>query len=108
MSLSIGMSHVTKFEFYLNHPHMKAVESKWSNQRQGDSISYKKFLPGKIITYIGILPRPNTMTCQLQSSSGSLPGTHHNMSATVQNKCQVSYLVMLGTHPIAGIHETVR
>jgi len=23
------------------------------------------------------------------------------------NKCQVSYLEMLGTYPIAGIHETV-
>ena len=47
------------------------------------------------------------MTCQLQSSSGTLPGTLH-MSATVQNKFQVSYLEMLGTYPIAGIHETVR
>ena len=30
----------------------KTLESKWSNERQ-DSISYKKFLPGKI-TYMDI------------------------------------------------------
>ena len=29
------------------------------------------------------------------------------LSVTV-NKCQVPYLEMLGTYPIAGIHETVR
>ena len=47
---------------------MKALESGWSNQRQENSISYKKFLPRKIITYmemIGVLPRYNTMECQL-------------------------------------------
>ena len=43
-----------------------------------DEISHKKFLLGKI-TYkemIGILPRCNTMKCQLQSMSGTLLGTH--------------------------------
>ena len=29
------------------------------------------------------------------------------LSVTI-NKCQVRYLEMLGTYPIAGIHETVR
>jgi len=38
---------------------------------------------------IGILP---TMKCQLQPMSGTLVGTCHKMSATVQNKFQVSYL----------------
>ena len=36
--------------------------------RQEDSINYKKFLPEKIIAYwgmMGILPRYNTMKCQL-------------------------------------------
>ena len=43
--------------------HTKASEPEGSNQRQEDSISYKKFLQGKIIIYmemIGILPRYNT------------------------------------------------
>jgi len=31
------------------------------------------------------------MKCQLQSMSGTVLGTHCNMSATVQNKFQVSY-----------------
>ena len=68
----------------------------------------------------------------IQSMSGMLLGTCHNMSAinsgimleivsyspkwyltchkmsVTINKCQVLYLEMLGTHPIAGIHETVR
>ena len=72
---------------------------------------------------IGLLLRCNTMKCQLQSTSGTLPGTYHNMSAEVQNKfllssvnemsvtvnkCQVPYLEMSGTHPITGIHETLR
>ena len=106
---------------------MKASESEWSNQRQEDSISYKKLLPGKVITYtmemIGILPRYNTTKCQLQSMSGTLLGTCRKMSATVQNKFQVSYLHVpqkmsatinkcpvsyLETYPVAGIHETVR
>ena len=71
---------------------MKVSESEWSNQRQEDSISYKKFLPGKIITcteMIGILPRYNTMKCQLQSMSGTLLGTCRKMSATAQNIFQV-------------------
>ena len=41
---------------------------------------------------IGVLPRYNTMKCQLQSMSGTLLGTWCNMSATVQNKFQVAYL----------------
>ena len=58
------------------------------------------------------------MPLQLQPMSGTLPGrsiyaakcpsgiliTYHEMSATI-NKCQVSYLEMLGTYLIAGIHE---
>ena len=60
------------------------------------------------------------MKSQLQSMSGTLLGTcckttvqnkfqvpYHEMSATV-NKCQASYLEMLGTYPIVGVHETVR
>ena len=87
--------------------HMKALESEWSNQRQENSVSYKKFLPGKYTEMIGILPRYNTMKYQLLMSD-TLVGTCCKMSATVQNKCQASYLEMLGTHPIAGICETVR
>ena len=63
---------------------------------------------------MGILPRYNTMKCQLQSMSGTLQAhaakrqlqskinfryltyTYHEMSATI-NKCPVSYLKMLGT-----------
>ena len=44
---------------YDSDPFMKASESEWSNQRQEGSISYKKFLPGKIITcmeMIGKIP----------------------------------------------------
>ena len=63
------------------------------------------------------------MNMPATSTSGTLPGTYHNMSAEVQNKfllssviemsvtvnkCQVPYLEMSGTHPITGIHETVR
>ena len=96
---------------------MKASELEWSDQTGGFSY-YKKFLLEEIITTIG---RHNTMKCQLQSMSGTLLDTH--MSATVQNKfqvsyltrnvsyinkCQVSYLEMLGTYPIASMHETVR
>ena len=54
---------------------MKATQSEWCNQRQGDSICIKKFLPGKIMTYKemrSILPWYNTMKCQLQSMSGTL------------------------------------
>ena len=91
---------------------IEGSESEWSNQRQEDSFSYKKFLPGKIITYmemIGLLPRCNTMKCQLQSMSGTLLGTCCKMLATITiNKCQVRYLEMLGTYPRADIHETVR
>ena len=72
---------------------------------------------------IGILTRYNAMKCQLQSMSGTSLDTCRKMSATVQNKfhvsyyhemsvtinkCLVSYLEMLGTYPIAGIHETAR
>ena len=32
---------------------------------------------------------------------------YHEMSATI-NECQASYLEMLGTYPVAGIHEIVR
>ena len=32
---------------------------------------------------------------------------YHEMSATI-NKCPVPYPEMLGTYPVAGIHETVR
>ena len=61
------------------------------------------------------------MKYQLQSMLGTLVGTCRKMSATVQNKfkvsylprmsatinkCQVSYLVMLGTYPIAGVYES--
>ena len=56
----------------------------WSNQRQEDSISYKKVLLEKRITcmeMIGILPRYNTMKGHLQSMSGTLLGTCRNMSA---------------------------
>ena len=59
------------------------------------------------------------MKCQPKSMSGTLLGICHKMSAAAQNKfqvyisqmsakCQVSYLEMLGTYPIADIHETVR
>ena len=42
---------------------------------------------------IGILPKYNTMNaCQLQSMSGTLLGMCCKMSATVQNKVQVSHL----------------
>ena len=67
---------------------------------------------GILITY-----RYNTMKCQLQSMSGTLPGTYRNMSAefltfnkmsVTVNKCQVPYLEMLDTCPITGIHENVR
>ena len=54
-----------------------------------DSVSYKKFCLEEIITHmemIGILPRQNTMKCQLQSMSATLLGTCRNMSATDQNK----------------------
>ena len=34
--------------------------------------------------------------------------TYHDMSCHKINKCPVSYLEMLGTYPMAGIHETVR
>ena len=37
----------------------------------------------------------------------SMGHTYHEMSATI-NECQVQYQEMLGTYPIAGIHETVR
>ena len=64
---------------------------------------------------IGILPRYNTMKCQLQSMSGTVLGstcckmskinfrypTYHEIPVTV-NKCQVSYLEMLGTYSTAG------
>ena len=46
---------------------------------------------------IGIIPSYNAMKCQLQSMSGSLLGTCHKMSATVN----VRYIEMLGTYPIA-------
>ena len=44
---------------------MKASKSEWSNQRQGDSISYKKFLSEKItcMEMIVILPSYNAMKC---------------------------------------------
>jgi len=32
---------------------------------------------------------------------------YQQMSVTI-NKCQLSFLEMLGTYPAAGIHETVR
>ena len=100
----------------------------WRSQNQSDlakpedSVSYKKFLPGKIITYmemIGISPWYSTMKCQLQSMSGTSAKcklqskinfrypTYHEISVPV-NTCQVPYLEMLGTCPTAGIHETVR
>ena len=88
--------------------------AEWFNQRKEDS-----FLPGKIIMYmemIGILRRYSTMKCQLQATLLSTCSkmsklvfrypTYHEMSATI-NKCQGSYLEMLDTYPIAGIHETV-
>ena len=65
--------------------------------------------------------RYNAMKCQLQSMSGTLLGIHagkcqlqSNILPTTKcqlhavNKCRVSYLEMLGTYSIAGIHETVR
>ena len=42
---------------------------------------------------IGILPRYNTMRCQLESKSGTLLVTCHKISATVQNEFQVFYLL---------------
>ena len=44
--------------------------------------------------------------CQLQSKY-ILGLTYHRMSAII-NKCQVPYLEMLGTHPIAGRNQTVK
>ena len=58
---------------------------------------------------IGVLPRYNTMKCQLQSMSGTLLGTWYNMSATVQNM-NFRYLTnhkMSSTYS-AGTHETLR
>ena len=74
---------------------------------------------------IGILPRYNTMKCQLQINvryltrympqnvgyspnkkiSGVLPTTRCQLLSINVN---VRYQVMLGTYPIAGMCETVR
>ena len=43
----------------------------------------------------------------MPATSNVAIGTYCKMSATI-NKCQVLSIEMLGTHPIAGIHETVR
>ena len=69
------------------------MKASGSNQRQEDSVSCKKFLPGKLATYImiGVLPgqcqvpRYNTIKCQLQSMSGT--GTIP-LNASY-NQCQV-------------------
>ena len=68
---------------------------------------------------IGILPSYNTMKYHCSYNQFQVPYqvdlyicckmsirylTYHEMSATI-NKCQVSYLEMLGTYLIAGIHE---
>ena len=56
---------------------------------------------------VGILPKYNTVTCQLQSMSGSLLGTYQLQSKQIsgilpttkgQLLCQVSYQEMLGTY----------
>ena len=44
-------------------------------------------------------------TVQNKFQVSSIP--YHEMSATI-NECQASYLEMLGTYPVAGIHEIVR
>ena len=62
---------------------MKASESQWSNQF---NISYKKFLPGK-----------------KKNERGNTWVQYHEMSVTI-NKCQISFLEMLGTYSIAGIY----
>ena len=64
---------------------MKASESQWSNQF---NISYKKFLPGK----------KNNMNMEIPAWV-----QYHEMSVTI-NKCQISFLEMLGTYSIAGIY----
>ena len=88
---------------------MKALESGWSNQRQENSISYKKFLPRKITTYMVsyldtipwnasyvYLSRYMSATVQNKFYVSFLR-TYHKMSATI-NKCQVPYLKMLSIH----------
>ena len=108
------------FEAYtacLHPSYLKASESEWSNQKQIEL----KFLSGKIITYmemIGIFTQvqyhemPATinvryLTRYIHTSYGLIYfryRTCHEMSLTV-NKCQVSYLEMLGTHPIAKLYN---
>ena len=80
---------------------MKGSESEWSNQKKKNSISYEKILVGKktkkTMEMIGILPRYNTMKCQLQAMSGTLLGRCRKMSAIVQNK--LTYHQMSGIVP---------
>ena len=51
---------------------MKGSESEWSNQKKENSISYEKILVGKkkkSMEMIGILPRYNTMKCEMPATS---------------------------------------
>ena len=74
---------------------MKASEPEWYSQRQVDSISYKKNIR-HLTRYM-----PQLVACQLQKFQVSYEYTYHEISV-------VPYLEMIGTYPIAGIHETVR